>query len=106
MNNTLIQLYNIEPHKKLDKLDEEDYELSIEICKYIHEPTKENIRNTILEWIDTGSVLLQLAKVDHGISVEEVEGMAKSTLKTSLRIANLMKETKVDYQTARKIVRG
>jgi len=106
MNNILRQIHNIEPDKKLNKLLEELGELTKAIWKYILDPTEENMIRVIEEWIDTGSVLLQVAIVKHDIQTEEVKATADSILKQTLRVCHLMQESGVSYEVARKIVRG
>ncbi len=106
MNNTLRQLYNIEPNQKINKLLEELQEQTDAIKDYIISSTDENMTKAIEEYIDTGAVLLQLAIVKHNIQLEEVEDTARGIMKINLRIAHLMQESGVNYKTARKIVRG
>jgi hypothetical protein len=106
MNNTLRQLYNIEPNQKINKLLEELQEQTDAIKDYVINETDENMIRAIEEYIDTGAVLLQLAIIKHDIQLEEVKSMVQSIMKINLRIAVLIRESNIDYKAARKIVRG
>ena len=105
METKLNIIYKIEPESKHNKLLEELNELTVDIKKYIKEPSDDNMELALGEYIDLGIVLLQLAIVRHRQNIAEIWSTAIQKVNTGVIISKLMKKRKIGYKAARKIVR-
>ena len=96
--NDLIQIYHIEPHKKLDKLDEEIKELSEAVQTY---HLNDDILPVIKELCDVVIVIIGLAIVRHGLKIGDIMYEYNYKKNRSLKIRKIMRRKKISYDEAR-----
>lgn len=102
MDLKLKKLYQIEPDTKTEKLLEELIEQVQAINNYIQDPNYDNMYQALLEWIDTGIVLGQLALVKHDFYTAEILSMAREKVHKSIMLLERMKSESRTYEDVRR----
>lgn len=105
METKLKQIYQIETESKHNKLLEELNELTVEVKKYIKDPTEDSIRLVIDELVDVFVVVAQLALCKHSVYLAEIKAVAREKINLNVCIGKTMKRLRIVYKDARKMWR-